>query len=152
MKYLTNAILLISLFTFLIACSDDDDDSVTPKNVVQTTIENNMRNGTWIITKFSEDTVDETTNYAGFTFSFEAGGLLRANGITTFEGTWSISDSNSNDDTADDLDFNINFNVTNNLQDLNDDWDILTYSDTKIELEDVSGGDGSVDLLTFEKQ
>ncbi len=150
----TKIISILSLLALVIfvSCSDDDGNAPIPTNVVKTTLENNVKNGTWIITKFSEDTVDETANYAGFTFSFLEGGVMTANGIAQFEGTWSISDSNSNDDTKDNLDFNINFNTSNNLQDLNDDWDILSYSENKIELEDVSGGDGSVDLLTFEKQ
>jgi hypothetical protein len=37
------------------------------------------------------------------------------------------------------------------IDDLSDDWDILSYSATKIELIDVSGGNGGTDYLTFEK-
>jgi len=64
-----------------------------------------------------------------------------------------VTNSDSNDDSPDDndLDFNINFNLTNNFEDLNDDWDIISQSDTKIELTDVSGGNGGTDFLTFER-
>lgn len=65
--------------------------------------------------------------------------------------TWSITDRNSNDDSLDDLDFNIYFDLTNNFEDLNDDWDILTQNAAKIELIDVSGGNGGTDYLSFEK-
>lgn len=34
---------------------------------------------------------------------------------------------------------------------LTDDWDIISYSATKIQLIDVSGGNGGTDYLTFEK-
>lgn len=34
---------------------------------------------------------------------------------------------------------------------LTDDWDIISYTDTKIQLVDVSGGNGGTDYLTFEK-
>lgn len=66
-------------------------------------------------------------------------------------GTWSIADSNSNDDNPADLDFNIFFNLTNDFEDLDDDWDIITRSPSRIELIDVSGGKGGTDYLTFEK-
>ena len=37
------------------------------------------------------------------------------------------------------------------FEDLNDDWDFISQSSTKIELIDVSGGNGGTDYLTFEK-
>ena len=40
---------------------------------------------------------------------------------------------------------------TSDFDDLIDDWDFLSVSQTKIELFDVSGGDGTTDYLTFEK-
>jgi hypothetical protein len=39
---------------------------------------------------------------------------------------------------------------TNVFEDLNDDWDIVTYTSAKIELISVSGGNGGTDTLTFE--
>jgi hypothetical protein len=46
---------------------------------------------------------------------------------------------------------NIYFNLTNDFEELNDDWDFITQSSSKIELKDLSGGDGGIDYLTFEK-
>lgn len=54
--------------------------------------------------------------------------------------------------TTGEIDFNIFFASPENFSELSDDWNIVSYSDTKIELMDVSGGDGETDLLTFEKQ
>jgi hypothetical protein len=51
---------------------------------------------------------------------------------------------------VDDLDFNITFNLSTELDELSDDWDIITQSSTRIELED-SNDDATVDYLTFEK-
>jgi len=42
-------------------------------------------------------------------------------------------------------------NLTNDFEDLNDDWDFISQSATKVELIDVSGGNGGTDYLTFEK-
>jgi hypothetical protein len=77
--------------------------------------------------------------------------LTATNGTLTHTGIWSVTDSNSNDDSMDDLDFNIAFTTPANFLELTDDWDIQSRTDTKIELIDVSGGNGGTDYLTFEK-
>lgn len=139
---------LLSLFA-IVSCKKDDD---SPNNSTQTTVQNNVKSGTWRITKFIDSGVDETNHFTGYNFTFTSAGVLNAtNGSTNFDGTWSITDSNSNDDSQNDLDFNIYFNITNDFEDLNDDWDFISQSSTKIELIDVSGGNGGTDYLTFEK-
>jgi len=45
----------------------------------------------------------------------------------------------------------LNFGNTIPFNELNDDWEILEESATKIRMQDVSGGSGGTDLLTFEK-
>ncbi len=74
-----------------------------------------------------------------------------SNGSTTISRTWSVTDSNSNDDKPSDVHFNLNFNTNGNFEELNDDWEIVSQSSTKIELTDVSGGNGGTDYLTFTK-
>ncbi|MBC6994889.1 hypothetical protein QWY85_19220 [Neolewinella lacunae] len=139
---------LLSLLAFA-ACTTDDDG---PLNTNPNEIRSNVQSGTWRITQFIDSGSDETRDFAGYVFTFNSSGVLNANnGNNNYDGTWSITDSNSNDDSPDDLDFNINFNLTNDFEDLNDDWDIVAQSSSKIELIDVSGGNGGTDLLTFEK-
>ncbi|MBX2828259.1 MAG: hypothetical protein KTR22_08855 [Flavobacteriaceae bacterium] len=117
-------------------------------------------NGNWQVTYFWDTDSDETNDFAGYTFNFNNDGTLVATkGNTTMNGTWSVEDDDSNssssddDDSIDDDDFNIFFPVpdTNDFEDLNDDWDIVSISNTRIELTDVSGGNGGTDFLTFEK-
>jgi hypothetical protein len=132
----------------MMSCGDDDDSS----NVTQTQVQNNVKNGTWRITKFIDSGDDETNHFTGYNFTFNTSGVLNAdNGTNSYDGSWSVTDNNSNDDSEDDLDFNINFNLTNDFEDLNDDWHFVSQSPTKIELIDVSGGNGGTDYLTFEK-
>ena len=139
---------LLSLFT-IVSCNKDDDN---PTNNTQTTVQSIVQSGTWRITKFIDSETDETDHFTGYNFTFQSSGVLNAdNGTNSYDGTWSITDSNSNDDSQDDLDFNINFNLTNDFEDLNDDWDFISQSSTKIELIDVSGGNGGTDYLTFKK-
>ncbi|MCF8296038.1 MAG: hypothetical protein K9J13_00715 [Saprospiraceae bacterium] len=141
---------LMSLITMM-SCSKDDDKS-TEKNKIQTQIQNIIQSGTWRIAYFNDSGSDETSNFTGFNFTFGDNNALTAiKNTTTYNGIWNITDSNSNDDTKDDLHFNINFNLTNEFEDLNDDWEIKSYSENMIELIDVSGGNGGTDYLTFEK-
>jgi len=134
----------------LVSCKKEEDNN--PGNLSPSQLEAYVEDGTWSITKFIDSGTDETNDFAGYAFTFNSNGVLNANnGTNNYDGRWSISDSNSDDDSQDDLDFNINFNLTNDFEDLSDDWDIISYSSTKIELIDESGGNGDADYLTFEK-
>lgn len=134
---------------FFISCSNEDD---SPATSIQNQVQENVQKGTWRITKFIDSGDDETNHFTGYSFTFNSSGIINAsNGINSYNGTWSITDSNSNDDSQDDLDFNINFNLTNDFEDLDDDWDFVSQTSTKIELIDISGGNGGTDYLTFEK-
>lgn len=143
------------LFTIILltACSNDDDDNGSQdSNINQTLVENTVQSGTWRITSFIDSGEDETYHYNDFAFTFGENNVLTAvNGNTTHTGTWSITDSNSNDDSMDDLDFNIVFATPENFEELSDDWDFISRTDSKIELIDISGGNGGTDYLTFQK-
>jgi hypothetical protein len=143
-------IILLVLNFGTISCSYNEEGDPDLPSIQQ--IEDIMISGNWRISKFIDSGKDETNHFSGYDFVFNGNGVLTSdNGTNTYEGTWSISDSNSSDDSPDDLDFNIQFNLTNDFEDLNDDWDILSVTASKIELVDVSGGNGGTDFLTFEK-
>lgn len=146
-------ILTILIFTItLISCSTDDSNNSGNGN--SGSIESSeeiTQTGTWRVTNFIDSGNNETSDFNGFVFTFASSGTLTAsNGTITYNGTWSITNSSSS--SSDDLDFNIFFNVSedNDFEDLNDDWDIVSISDNKIDLIDISGGNGGTDLLTFE--
>lgn len=114
--------------------------------------------GTWIVSSYIDDGDDETADFTSFRLDFLDDGILNGTDLLSsnsnpYVGSWSVTDSNSNDDDSlEDLDFNINFAVGNKLDDLSDDWDIISYTDTEIKLIDVSGGGGGTDYLTLTKQ
>lgn len=157
--------LVALLYVVAVACSSDnsgdssnDDNSNNTNSADQ--ISEDMEQGTWRITYFFDTDTDETSDFSGYSFKFNADGTLVATkGGDTVEGTWSVVDDSSNDsndddgNSSDDDDFNIFFPVPadSDFEDLNDDWDIITHSSSKIELTDVSGGNGGTDFLTFEK-
>lgn len=143
-------LFIIGISLLIYSCSSDDDN--TNNSSTQNEIQSNVESGTWRITSFIDSGTDETNHFTGYNFTFNNSGVLNANnGTNNYDGTWSITDSNSNDDSQDDLDFNINFNLTNDFEDLNDDWDFISQTSSKIELIDISGGNGGTDYLTFEK-
>ncbi|MDO1500561.1 hypothetical protein Q2T40_10510 [Winogradskyella maritima] len=151
-------LVFFSLCLLSTTCSEDDDDGSPNDNamlIAQVTAD--VQSGTWRVTSYIDSGVDETNDFNGYDFTFSANGTLTAtNGTTTKSGTWSVTDSsNSSDDSNDDndVDFNIAFSVpeSDDFDDLNDDWDLIANSSTQIQLRDVSGGDGSVDTLTFAK-
>lgn len=131
---------------------DNDDHSSDPQPVV-----NAVSSGTWRITYYFDTDSDETNQFSNYDFTFNTNGALTANnGANNYDGTWSVTDSHggnsrSGDDDSNDLDFNIFFASPSNFAELSDDWDIISYNSSKIQLIDVSGGNGGTDYLTFEK-
>lgn len=154
-----SSLLLITLLVF--ACTSDDSNNNNINGNSADQVREIAQSGTWRISYFFDTDEDETANFNGYSFTFgEDGTLTAVSGTTTVIGEWSVVDDSSNsssdDDgnSTDDDDFNIFFPVpeTNDFEDLNDDWDIVSVTANKIELTDVSGGNGGTDFLTFEKQ
>jgi hypothetical protein len=150
--FLYKVVLVLSL-SLIVSCSTNEDDS--PNNAVQIEqLENTAETGTWRVTNLVDSGEDETNDFNGYDFTFSENGTVTAtNGTTTYNGTWSVTSDDSDDDNDSDVEFNLFFPVpdTDNFEDLNDDWDIVSYSDTVINLIDISGGNGSTDVLTFER-
>lgn len=83
--------------------------------------------GTWRI-NYYWDQKDETSNFAGYNFMFNSGGVLMAHGISgnTITGTWSETSTK----------FTINFGNDPVLSDLNSEWLKTERSGAVIKLKD----------------
>lgn len=135
------SILLLTTVFVLFSCK-----KVTTKKIDKT-----ITDGQWRVELFSEDGFNETNYFSGYVFDFNENNTVSAvNGSITVIGTWSTSKSFSDDDSKHSH-LNLSFSSTHNFDELTDDWHVISLSDSKIELKDVSGGDGSVDLLTYVK-
>jgi hypothetical protein len=139
-----NKFLFTISLLLLISCKRES-------NVTQTSVENSLIDSNWSISFYQDSDEDQTSNYQGYIFYFGEDNVLRAekNGILE-TGTWSISDSNSSDDSIDGLHLNIVL-YGDPLSDLTDEWDIQTYNNKNIKLIDVSGGNGGTDIVIFDK-
>jgi hypothetical protein len=149
-KSVPKALTLFLCMVFLLSC----DTSSTSNNNQSTinTIVSMMSSGTWRITYYFDSNQDETSDYAGYNFTFGANNVLTAsNGANNYTGFWSVTRSSSGGSSLSDLDFNILFTAPPFMAELSDDWDIISATSTEIKLIDVSGGGGGTDYLTFTK-
>lgn len=135
-------IKFISAITFVLlfsACKKDDNSgSADIINVVQ--------QGSWKITLFNDSGKDETSSYSDYTFTFSGGIVTGSKSNGTANGTYAYKLDDSKHK------FILNFTSPSSFSELSDDWQIMEQTSTKIRLEDVSGGNGGTDLLTFEKK
>jgi len=148
----TSLILLMTII--MVGCSEDDSNDTNSIDLTQANQQ--VQNGTWRITSFVDSGQNETADFNGYEFDFRQDGtVVASNGTTTYNGTWSITDSSSSGDDSpdDDADFNLFFPVSedDDFEDLNDDWDIVSVSNSLIDLIDISGGNGGTDTLVFQK-
>jgi hypothetical protein len=140
--------IIIGLFAISFAlgsCTTSSQSSynntTTPAQVIQT-----VQSGAWKISYFFDSGKNETNNYNNYLFTFQSNGTLTAsNGSNTENGTW----SSSNDDSQTKL--VILLGNTDPWNDISDDWHVIAQSSTQIQLQDVSGGSGDIDYLTFTK-
>ena len=133
LKFPTFFYLLALVFAMQVlqssSCSKNDDLTVISGDYT----------GTWKVSYYFENT-DETSNFSGYSFTFNAGGALTAtNGSNTVTGTWSTSSSK----------LIINFGTTNVFSDLNDDWLIEEKTASSIKLKD--DNTAQLDKLQFTK-
>jgi hypothetical protein len=139
MKTLSKILVIAGLFMMAFASCKKDDNSSSPSS-------NMVTQGQWKVTLFSENGVVETSKFSNYVFTFSSNGTVSAvRSGSTVNGSW----SDGNDDSQKKL--IMNFASPADFTEISDDWHILQETSSKIQLEDVSGGNGGTDLLTFEK-
>ncbi len=109
-----------------------------------TDLEDFLTDGTWIVALYNDDGDDETGDYAGYNITYNANGTVVAtNGSNTNNGTWEVLSAGNK--------LLLDFGTQMPFEEFNDDWDVLSATNTRVELQDVSGGGGGTDTLVFEK-
>ena len=141
MKRALNLTLMTCLF--FSACKKDDNSSST---ITTLTVTNTLSGGNWRISYYWDTDHEETSKFAQYTFTFGSSSVLTAvKGATIITGTWStiLDDSKTK--------LVLNFSSPASFSEISDDWHVIERTDTRIKLQDVSGGNGGTDYLTFEK-
>jgi hypothetical protein len=135
-----NTFLFIAFIcSILFASCENNNTSTNAASVIV--------NGNWRVSLYSENGIVKTTDFSGYTFTFNANGTIQVNkaGLATVNGTW----SKGNDDSKEKI--IINFGTISLFDELNEDWEVVENTNTSIKLQHISGGNGTTDILHFEK-
>jgi hypothetical protein len=143
MKKIINLSFIAILFILAFSSCKKDDNSTADQVAA---LSSTAVQGKWKVTYYNSSGKDETSHYTGYEFQFNSNGTVTATktGITV-SGTW----SSGNDDST--IKLVLNFGTTVVFSELNDDWHVIQQSSSMIKLQDISGGNGGTDYLTFEK-
>jgi len=137
------SLIIFTLLLIMISCSKEETNNM-PENPAE--VANTITTGTWKISYFWDTDHEETQHFNGYSFTFEnSGTLVATNGMTNITGSWSTGTDDSQ------IKLNIIFTSPADFEELSDDWHVLERTENKIRLEDVSGGNGGTDYLTFER-
>ncbi len=132
MKNKISVLLAIAAFALIItSCkkssnSPDDNSNSSSNSTSTSTI---IESGSWHVTYYHENSNDHTSNFSGYTFTFNANGTMSAtvSGVTT-SGTWSNDDSHN--------EFHMNIGTSSPLNDISNGWLIITKTATEFDLKD----------------
>jgi len=137
-------LILLAIVTFA-SCSSDDDSGNVNTNEFEN-IKTTLPQGEWKVSKLIDGQSDHTMDFESFIFTFNGDGTVKAqNDLLTENGTWAYDNSSSSEELV------LQFSEQTPFDEINDDWDIVSVTNSQIELSDISGGDGDVELLTFIK-
>lgn len=135
---MTKKIFLALLCIAFISCSRSNDETPSAGDVVT--------EGNWRVTLFTDSGNNETSDFNGYSFSFNSNGSLVASSSShNKSGTWNIDNSSNK--------FNINLgpkdDINKPLGELTDDWKIISITTSEIKLTD--DNPASEEFLTFTK-
>jgi len=122
-------ILPFLLSVFILSNCSKEEGSVSQDLVIQA-----MTNGQWIITRFTQNNNDITSNFSGYKFQFYSNKTVDAikNGVTERTGKWDGSTAT--------MTISADFtNSTNPVQLINGTWNITKNSLTYVEASQTNG-------------
>lgn len=135
-------VLITCIIISFVSCDKSDSTS----SISATGVTNTVVSGTWRITYYWDTDHDETSNYNGYIFTFGGGNVLTATKTgSNISGSWTTTLDDSKTKLV------LSFLSPASFVEISDDWHVIERTDTKIRLQDVSGGNGGTDLLTFQK-
>jgi hypothetical protein len=125
-----SSLIAFFLLLGLTACTNGTDDPLTTGDDISNGLSNQ---GDWRVSYFFDKDKVETHKFSGYTFQFKADGKFEAyqNDNLIRTGTWQVrAGSNSTQRLV------IEVGLGKPLEELNDDWIIISMTNSKIELKD----------------
>lgn len=122
------------------SCSKDDIKKLSVSDAIADVT------GNWKVTYYFDNSDGSTDDFAGYTFNFNADGVLTAvSGSETFTGTWTVE--SSDDDPDFDKELKITIAGNDVMDELSHSWLLTELTDSTMQLKDDSGSEE----LHFEK-
>ena len=111
-------------------------------------LENAVVLGEWIVASYIDSGANSTAEYADYVLNFDVNGTVSVTdgGASNFTGSWSALLDNDQV-----LRLLLDFGMNIPFDEFNDDWIVVSQTENRIELNDISGGNGTEDILVFEK-
>jgi len=123
-------------------CDEDDDNDFDDDDVDTSNLEAVLTAGTWRISYFYDE-INQTAAYNNFTFTFNSDGTVIANdGSENILGIWAVYGDDGG------LELTLIFESNDLLNEISEDWEVLTFTTTLLELND---GDEGGATLKFQK-
>ena len=111
------SVLAILISCLFVACQNNSNSTI-------------ITEGTWRVAHYTDSGKDETSDFAGYTFTFKSNGQFVATvGSTTTTGTWSETSSNTPR-------LIIAIAGTKQLDEISDDWILVEKTTTSIKIKD----------------
>ncbi len=137
-------LLLLTVVVFASCSSDDDAGDIYTSEFEE--INATLPQGEWNISTFIDGEEDKTSTFESFIFIFDADGTVEGKtDLFTESGTWAYDNTSSASEKLVLL-----FGEINPFNEINDDWDIVSLNNSKVELSD-DDGNGNIKLLSFTK-
>ena len=126
-------------------CDEDDDNDHNDDDADDTGLIAALLGGDWKITHYFSGT-DETESFADFIITFhDDSTTLASNGVSSVEGEW---ETNGDDGT---LMLELELGEESPFDTMLDNWDVLEFNSSLIQLKNVNTEDGSETTMTLEK-
>jgi len=136
--------IVAAIVIFASCSSDDDSGDVNTSEFEQ--VKTTLPQGKWKVSTFNDNGIDKSEEFESFKFTFNKDGSVEAqNDLLTELGTWNYDNTSSSSEKL-----NLKFGEINPFDEISDDWNIISVTNSKVELSD-DDGNGDIELLTFIK-